>query len=205
MLCIRSDQGTEFKGELDAWCKRHGVHRQYSAVYTPEQNGRAERVNRDVIEGTRALLFQRACPTRFWPYAMETRVYIKNRVPAAGKPCAPITAMFPETIPDLSLLRVFGCSASLSLPKVKRGGKLNPVSVSGIFVGYTQYTKRWRVAIDNKVHESHSVVFREDMSGDCSVVPAEYSTDSESDSEPLVDVPTGAHMHDAAPPPVAAP
>ena len=53
---------------------------------------------------------------------------------------------------------VFGCSASLSLPKVKRGGKLNPVIVSGIFVGYSPYTKGWRVAVGNNVHESPSVV-----------------------------------------------
>ena len=135
---------------------------------------------------------------------METKAFIKNRVPAAGKPCAPITAMIPETFPDLSLLRVFGCSASLSLPKVKRGGKLNPVSVSGVFVGYSSHTKGWRVAVGNKVHESPSVVFREEMSGDCSVVPAEYPTDSESDDESVVDVATGAHMHDVAPPPVVA-
>ena len=109
VLCIRSDHGTEFKGELDVWCVAHGVHRQYSAVYTPEQNGRAERANRDEIEGARALLFQRDCPVKFWPFAMEARAYIKNRVPAAGKPCAPLTAMFPGQVPDLSELRVFFC------------------------------------------------------------------------------------------------
>lgn len=205
LLCIRSDNGTEFKAELSVWCTAHGVHRQYSAMYTPEQNGRAERVNREEIEGARALLFQRACPTRYWPFAMETKAYIKNRVPAFGKPCAPISAMFPGHVPDLSLLRVFGCSASLSVPKVKRGGKFNPVSVSGVFVGYSPHTKGWRVAVGNKVHESPSVVFREEMNGDCSVVPAEHPTDSESDDESVVDVATGAHMHSAAPDPEEAP
>ena len=74
-------------------------------------------------------MFRRDCPVRFWPFAMEERAYIKNRVPAAGKPCAPLTEMFPGQVSDLSELRVFGCSASLSIPKSKCGGKSNPVSV----------------------------------------------------------------------------
>ena len=205
VLCIRSDNGTEFQGELTMWCTANGVHRQYSAVYTPEQNGRAERANRDEIEGARALLIQRDCPVRFWPYAMEARAYIKNRVPAAGKTSAPLTLMFPGHLPDLSPLRVFGCLASLSIPKTKRGGKLNPVSVSGVHVGCSPHIKGWRVAVGNKVHESPSVVFHEGMNGDCSVVPREFSTDSESDSESIADVATGVHMHEDAQPPVAAP
>lgn len=188
------------------WCKRNGVHRQYSAVYTPEQNGRAERANRDEIEGARALLLQRHCPTRFWPLAMEARAYVKNRVPAAGKSIAPLQMMFSDQVPDLSQLRVFGCSASLSIPKAKRGGKLNPVSVTGVFVGYSPHTKGWRVAVGNTIHVSPSVVFREEMAGDCSVVPQEYATDSEDDSDDDDDhvdqVSTGTHMHDGqvAPP-----
>ena len=71
MFFIRSDHGTEFKGELNVWCVANVVHRQYSAVYTPEQNGRAERANRDEIERASALLFQRDCPVKFWPSAME--------------------------------------------------------------------------------------------------------------------------------------
>jgi hypothetical protein len=182
-LCIRSDHGTEFKAELDAWCKQYGVHREYSAVEIPQQNGRAERANRDMIEGTRALLMQRKCPPRFWPFAMETKAYIKNRVPAAGRTLSPMQAMFPNRGPDLSQLRVFGCRASLYISKSKRGGKLNPVSVSGVFVGYSPHTKGWRVAIGNTVQVSPCVSFHEDMDGDCSVVPSEHSTDSNSEEE----------------------
>jgi transposase InsO family protein len=43
--CIRSDQRTEFQGEFGVWCKLNGVRRQYGAVYTPQQNGRAVRMN----------------------------------------------------------------------------------------------------------------------------------------------------------------
>ena len=205
VLCIRSDHGTEFQGALAMWCKRQGVHRQYSAVYTPEQNGRAERANRDEIEGARALLFQRNCPKKFWPHAMDTKSYVKNRVPAAGRTLSPLQMMFPNQVPDLSHLRVFGCHASLSIPKAKREGKFSPVSVTGTFVGYSPHTKGWRVAIGNQIHTSPSVCFREEMDGDSSVVPREDTTDSQSDDVSVVDVATGAHMHGAAPAPEVVP
>jgi transposase InsO family protein len=86
VLCIRSDQGTEFQGEFAVWCKRNGVRRQYSAVYKPQQNGRAERMNRTVLEMARALLMQRECAVKYWPLAMQAVAYVRNRVPAGEKP-----------------------------------------------------------------------------------------------------------------------
>lgn len=198
VLTVRSDNGTEFQGDFDVWCTQHGVHRQYSAVYTPEQNGRAERMNRTIIERTRALLLQRDCPFKFWPLGMHAGGFIRNRVPIVGARYSPLEYMFGK-IPDLSMLRVFGCSASISTPKKKRGGKFNAVSSSGVFVGYCEGTKGWRVAVGNTVHESPSVVFREGMTGDASLKQIAYETDSDSDND--VDVATGGlHIHGAAPP-----
>lgn len=202
LLCIRSDNGTEFQGDLASWCKHHGVKREYSAVYTPEQNGRAERMNRTLIEGTRALLLQRDCPTRFWPLAMHAVSYIHNRVPAARSSAAPI-ALFLCKIPDLSSLRVFGCSASLSLPKKKRDGKFGAVSVNGVFVGYSEGTKGWRIAVGNCIHESPSVVFREHLQGDHSPDPVSDTGGNESDSD--CEVASGVIPMHVPPPPALPP
>lgn len=192
VVCVRTDNGTEFQGGFDVWCKQQGVHRQYSAPYTPEQNGRAERMNRTVLERTRALLFQRDCHPKFWPLAMEASCYVRNRVPAAGKPYTPFEYMF-RRIPDVSLLRVFGCSASLSLPKKKRDGKFGAASVSGTFVGYSEGVKGWRVAVGNTIHESPSVVFCESQCGErSSQAVTVTSEDEDSDDESLIDVSSGA-------------
>ena len=43
---LRTDRGTEFLGVLSDYCTRKGITRQLSTAYTPEQNGRAERLNR---------------------------------------------------------------------------------------------------------------------------------------------------------------
>ena len=46
ILTIRSDNGTEFKNyTLDEFLSDEGIKHQYSAPYTPQQNGVAERKN----------------------------------------------------------------------------------------------------------------------------------------------------------------
>eukprot|EP00892_Ulva_mutabilis_P000456 jgi/Ulvmu1/10410/UM062_0005.1 len=47
---LRSDNGTEYKGDLDTFCLNRGTTHKHSADYTREQNGRAERPNRTLIK-----------------------------------------------------------------------------------------------------------------------------------------------------------
>jgi hypothetical protein len=82
---------------------------------------------------------------------------------------------------------------------------LNPVSASGVFVGYSPHTKGWRVAIGDTVHVSPCVSFHEDMDGDCSVVPPEHSTDSNSEEQYDEDVATGLPLSPHATPAGPAP
>src|SRR3954468_1941668 len=54
MLIIRSDNGTEFKNyTLNDFLSDEGIKHQYSAAYTPQQNGVSERKNRTLIEMAR--------------------------------------------------------------------------------------------------------------------------------------------------------
>jgi hypothetical protein len=190
---VRSDHGTEFQGASSAWCIHFGVRREYSAVYTPEQNGRSELLNRTYIEGARVLLFQRHCPRYYRPCAMKTVSFTRNRLPLTRKPYTPIE-YFLRKVPDLSLLRVFGCYARLSIPKKLRGGKLNAVSVSGVFVRYSNNTKGWRAAVSKTVHESPHVIFREHMKGTCN--PKKVTFQSDSDSDRRDELAIGGLMHE---------
>ncbi|GJT78883.1 putative ribonuclease H-like domain-containing protein [Tanacetum coccineum] len=48
---IRSDNGTEFKNKvMDDFCREKGIKREYSVARTPQQNGVAERKNRNIFE-----------------------------------------------------------------------------------------------------------------------------------------------------------
>nr|GEY39329.1 putative ribonuclease H-like domain-containing protein [Tanacetum cinerariifolium] len=48
---IRTDNGTEFRNhKLESFCGEKGIFPNFSSPYTPEQNGVAEKKNRNLIE-----------------------------------------------------------------------------------------------------------------------------------------------------------
>ena len=54
---IRSDNGTEFKNmKIEEWCDEEGIKHEFSATYTPQQNGVVERKNKTLITLVRAML-----------------------------------------------------------------------------------------------------------------------------------------------------
>jgi transposase InsO family protein len=135
---VRTDQGKEYAA-FDKFCRTQGIVRQYSATYTPEQNGRAERLNRTLIETTRAILHHHKAPKILWPQAVQVACCLRNYRPSAGKKSTPYELLYGAK-PDVSRLRVFGCAASVHIPKKKRD-KLDSVSVPGMFVGYARDSK----------------------------------------------------------------
>ncbi|KAI3814270.1 hypothetical protein L1987_19020 [Smallanthus sonchifolius] len=78
---IRSDNGTEFKNNLmELFCLKKGIRHEFSAPYTPQQNGVAERKNRTLIETTRTILLDAKLPVTFWAEAVNTACHVLNRV-----------------------------------------------------------------------------------------------------------------------------
>ena len=54
---LRTDNGTEFTSkEFDNYCKKDGIERHKTTVYTPQQNGVAERMNMTLLERARSML-----------------------------------------------------------------------------------------------------------------------------------------------------
>ncbi|GJZ72738.1 putative ribonuclease H-like domain-containing protein [Tanacetum coccineum] len=77
---IRYDNGTEFKNkEMNQFCERKGIKREFSVARTPQQNGVAERKNRTLIEAARIMLADSKLPTTFWAEAVNTDCYVQNR------------------------------------------------------------------------------------------------------------------------------
>ncbi|GJW12036.1 putative ribonuclease H-like domain-containing protein, partial [Tanacetum coccineum] len=75
---IRCDNGTEFKNrEMNQFCEKKGILRQYSVARTPQQNGVAERRNRTLIEAARTMLADSKLPTTFWAEAVNTACYTR--------------------------------------------------------------------------------------------------------------------------------
>ena len=54
--------------------------------------------------------------------------------------------MFSGEKPEVSHLRIFGCPIYIHVPKEKRS-KLEPLGRKGIFIGYSESSKAYRVYI----------------------------------------------------------
>jgi transposase InsO family protein len=83
--CLRSNGGGEyFSNEFNEYLKEHGIQRNYSCSYSPQQNGIVERKNRHITEIARAMLNEKNLPNYFWAEAIATVVYIMNQTPIAA-------------------------------------------------------------------------------------------------------------------------
>lgn len=79
---------------------------------------RSRRASRgELMENTRAMLFQCGAPKRFWAEAVNTAS--RNLVPDARFPKTPFE-LFWGTKPDVSRLRMFGGTAYVHVPQEKR-------------------------------------------------------------------------------------
>nr|GEU32396.1 hypothetical protein [Tanacetum cinerariifolium] len=78
---IKSDNGIEFKNsDLNQFCEKKGIKREFSVPRTPQQIGIVERKNRTLIEDARTMLANSLLPIPFWAEAVNTACYVQNRV-----------------------------------------------------------------------------------------------------------------------------
>jgi transposase InsO family protein len=63
---LRTDRGGEYtSNEFNEYCSKHGIKRQLTAAYTPQQNGVAERKNRTLMNMVRSMISGRNVPKEF--------------------------------------------------------------------------------------------------------------------------------------------
>ena len=135
---IGTDNGLEFKNQqFKTICLENGIIHNFSSPYTPEQNGLIERINRTIIETTRALLFSSNLSLIYWQEAVEAAVYIYNLTPHAYLKTSPYRALNNKD-PNLDNLKIWG---SIAYYKDKTTGltKLEPKAKLGILIGYNKY------------------------------------------------------------------
>nr|GEW42352.1 hypothetical protein [Tanacetum cinerariifolium] len=79
---LRTDNGLEFYGEIfNALCRKYGIARHHTLVRTPQQNGVAERMNRNIMEKVRCMLSHANLDKDFWVEAETIVAYLINRSP----------------------------------------------------------------------------------------------------------------------------
>ncbi|KAF7761821.1 hypothetical protein Agabi119p4_9813 [Agaricus bisporus var. burnettii] len=138
-LQFRTDNGGEYMPEeLARFFRERGIIHETTAPYAHQQNGRAERLNRTLLEKAQAMRLHACLPDSYWEFAIRTAVHVYNRTPMRRLNWKTPTELHEGIKPKIDHLRVFGCVAYVFIPEEKRQNKLTPRSEYMTFVGYIE-------------------------------------------------------------------
>lgn len=107
------------------------------------------------------MLSESGMEKKFWAEAASTAVYLINRSPSSVLDFKVPEEIWTSVMPSLTGLKRFGCVVYIH----SDDGKLNPRAKRGIFTGYPEGVKGFRVWIldERKCVVTRNVVFREDQ------------------------------------------
>jgi hypothetical protein len=130
MGSLHDDKGREYMSrEFEAFCIDHGIQRQQTVRNRPQQNGVAERANRTIEEGIISMLHESGMPPTFWGEAISF-MHVSNKVTTSSLQGATPHEAFHGDKPNLSHLRVWGCTA-LCLDSEEQATPWEPWSAHG--------------------------------------------------------------------------
>ncbi|GAA0142710.1 transmembrane signal receptor [Lithospermum erythrorhizon] len=192
LKCIRTDNGGEYIGLFDQYCRAHGIRHEQSVPKTPQHNGLAERMNRTIMEKVRCMLSHSNLPKTFWGEALCASTQIINLSPTTfleGKVPEEVWSGGKKRI-SYKHLRVFGCRAIVHVPKDERT-KLDNKAKQYVFLSYGDDKFGYKLydPIAKKVIRSRDVTFFEeqtikDFDKDVTIEHGDHEViDSESDDE----------------------
>ncbi|KAL6326351.1 hypothetical protein AAG906_007856 [Vitis piasezkii] len=107
---VRANNGGEYRGPFEQYCRSHGIKLEKMVPKTPQQNGVAKRMNRTICDRIRCMLSHAKLPKSFWGEAMRKTVDLINLSLSYPLEC---------DIPKRHL-RVFGCKAFVHVPRGKQ-------------------------------------------------------------------------------------
>jgi hypothetical protein len=119
---IRTDNGSEFKNyAMEDFMGEEGIKHEFSAPYTPQQNGVVESKNRTIIEMARTMLDEFKSPHNFWGEAIATMVHVSNLLFLH-----PVYNNMPYELltgnkPNVSYFCIFGCKCFVKNKKERLG------------------------------------------------------------------------------------
>ncbi|KAI3673709.1 hypothetical protein L6452_39837 [Arctium lappa] len=121
----------------------NGTFHRFSCPYTPQQNGRAERKHRHIVETGLAMLFNAHVPGSYWVDAFTSATFIINRLPTPLlKNKSPFQLLFNQD-PQYENFRTYGCQVFPYLRDYSQH-KLAPRSIPCIFIGYSSQHKGYQ-------------------------------------------------------------
>lgn len=147
---LRSDRGGEYLGDnVKSFLKSMGTQQQFTAPYTPQQNGVAERRNRYLVEMVRCMIADANLSCKLWGEAVLTANYIQNRIETRSNNNIPFEIWEGKKV-DINQFEVFGSEAHVLIPGQKRK-KLDQKTEVLLFMGYSDESKALRFLNKDKM------------------------------------------------------
>jgi hypothetical protein len=162
---LRIDNEGEYTSkEFVSFCKSTGIKRELIVPHNPQQNGVAERKNRSIEETVKVLLNYQCLSMFLWGEATMMEIYVQNRSPRRILKDMTLEESFSGKKPNIENLRISRCQVYSHIPKDKMN-KLEPSGKKGIFVGYSDSSKAYKIYIleQHKIEVSRDVTFNERM------------------------------------------
>lgn len=112
---IRLDHGIKFENaKIYIFCAKNGIHNNFSALRTPQQNGVVDRNNRILVDTARTMLVDSGLPNFFWAEAINTMCYVTNRCLIRSILNKTPYELLNKRNPKISYLRPFECKCFLN-------------------------------------------------------------------------------------------
>ena len=160
-----TDNGGEFiSRDLNEFCNEFSLRRSFSTPYAPPQNAHAERMWGLILRPLRIVLVASHVHESFWPYAARHACLLHNVLPSsrlAGE-ISPFQALH-NIPPDVSNIRVWGCSCWYYLPEHERESKLSPRALPAVHLGIDPHRKGYVVYIPHlhRITTAYHLIFQE--------------------------------------------
>ena len=160
-----TDNGGEFMShDLHDFCNEFAIRRSFSTPYAPPQNAHAERMWGLILRSIRVMLAASHVHDSFWPYAARHACMLHNMLPSsrlAGE-SSPHQALYGMP-PDVSHVRVWGCSCWYYLPDHERSSKISPRALPAVHLGLDPQRRGYVVYIPhlNRITTAYHLTFQE--------------------------------------------
>ena len=152
---VQIDAGGKFKSqEFTVFLQELGINILTSVPHMHQQNGRAERFIRTVVDKVQAMHLDACLPHNWWEFAVDCTTHVYNHTPIQRHDWKMPFENLKRIKPDVAHLHVFGCGTYVFLPEEVRVNKLNPKSELMTFLGYPQGTKGYLF-----IREPNNVLF----------------------------------------------
>ena len=115
------------------------------------------------MEAVKTMIHDQDLPMCLWEEATMTAVYVQNRLSHNALGFKTSKEMFTGNKLEVSHLKIFVCPVFIHILKEKRN-KLEPSGKKGIFVGYCEVSKAFKIYIPSHHHIeiNRDVTFDED-------------------------------------------